>query len=141
MNRPGAILVALLSTLAANAEDVVQLRTGYWALVTEMPDGSEPQRTLQCLTPYELENMRFFISNIPECTTLPGGQQSRTAYEIDQQCQMGEDTVVVHYRIATPDSLTATVTTSMTLEGQEISVRATARWLQDSCDPADIPIS
>jgi hypothetical protein len=85
--------------------------------------------------------MRFFISNIPECTTLPGGQQSRTAYEIDQQCQMGEDTVVVHYRIATPDSLTATVTTSMTLEGQEISVRATARWLQDSCDPADIPIS
>ena len=121
--------------------EVFALRVGYWEFTSDMPGQAAPDKTFRCLTPEELENLRFFFATDPECTTLPGGKQTKTTYEIDQVCQIDNKPATFHFRLEAADSMRFTSTVSVVVEGVTHSGITAARWLHESCDPSQIPIS
>jgi hypothetical protein len=137
----GAMCIAAL-TLSPPilAGEVIDLRVGYWAVVYTLPDGSQ-QKGFDCYTQEELEGLRFFISTDENCTLL-SGSQTRLKWEGDAVCGEGEQRMKMHVALQAPEPAGYTAVIRYEAEAKPpLTVNATGRWLQESCNISDIPIS
>jgi len=134
-----AIAAALALASPAGAVEVIDLRLGLWETVFKMPDDSM-QKDFTCRTQEELESLRFFISMDENCKVL-SGSQSRTEWEATAVCSGDEDDMNIHVQVKTADSMNFTSLIDYDMGEQHAVVTGTARWLQESCNISDIPIS
>jgi hypothetical protein len=134
-----ALLLAGISPNGSSA-DVLEMRTGYWAFEWTVP-GQPPQRDLRCLTPEDLERMRFFIVESPEENCEVGAdnrRQSTTTWEVDLVCAMDEGQAVFHYLLQATTAMAVVLT--VTVDGIPHAARGNGAWLTDSCEVGAIPI-
>jgi len=136
----GAVIAALMMASSTQAAEVIDLRVGYWAIVFTLPDNSL-QKQFDCYTQEELEGLRFFMSTDENCRIL-SGSQTRTHYEMDAVCGEGDERMKMHVALQAPDPTSYTAAIKYEVEGKpSATVNATGRWLQESCNISDIPIS
>jgi hypothetical protein len=133
------LIAALMLSSSAQAAEVFDLRVGYWEIVWTYPDKSL-HKEFTCLTPEELEGMRFFISTQKDCTLSPGSQ-TRTRYEANAVCGQDAERMKIRWVLEARDRMTFTAAASYVIKGKPISAKATGRWLQESCSAPGIPIS
>lgn len=134
-----AIAAALMLASPAGAVEVIDLRLGLWETVFKLPDGST-QKDFTCRTQEELESLRFFISMDENCKIFPGSQ-SRTEWEATAVCGDEDDSMSMHVLAKTTDPMNFTSVIDYDKGDQHAVATGTARWLQESCNISDIPIS
>lgn len=133
------LLLAVLSPTGSSA-DVINMRTGYWAFEWIVP-GQPPQRDLRCLTPEDLEKMRFYIVESPEENCEVGAdnrRQTATTWEVDLACAMDEGQAVFHYLLHATTPMAVVLTVSV--DGVPHEARGNGVWLADACEVGAIPI-
>jgi hypothetical protein len=137
------LIAAFTMAPAAHAVEPFNMRIGYWELTWQYPGASTPTREFKCLTPEELESLRFFVSTDGDCTIQTGGTQTATRYEIDTLCKIDGGNHIIHYLLEAKEPMSLSVTVSVAVKGETQSAHGTGRWLQDSCsvEPSQVPIS
>ena len=138
--RCSSLLLLAALTPAAHGADVFQIRTGYWALTWNAPE-QPAQGQYRCLTPEDLEAMRFFQVTIPdrECTVAADGQsQTSTTWQIGIVCSLDEGPITYRYQLvaSAPETLTYTVS----VDGYPDQATGAGRWIADTCEPGALPI-
>ena len=130
------VAAALLIGLGASAAaaEVIDLRVGYWESVWTIP-GQPTTRELFCLTPEELERMRFFARAPGDCLTTPG-RQTRRRYEAVSVCEEDGERMTVRWVLVAPDPMRFEVRATYEVEGATQAASGSYRWLQESCSAA-----
>jgi hypothetical protein len=128
----GAVLIVLSASVGG--AEVIDLRLGYWQSVWSIP-GEPPQREFFCLTPEELERMRFFI-NVPNGCTTSHGSQTRRHYEATSVCEEDGERMKIRFVVQSPDPMRFDVSAVYEFEGKTQAATGTYNWLQESCSAA-----